>query len=413
VDTETVAVNGNGTYTTPHGFVPSAATGAGTYQWVASYGGDANNRTAASAPGDEPVAATPASPAITTAAGPAVVVGSGVPLTDSATLSGGFSPTGTITFTLTGPGGGVVDTETVAVNGNGTYSTPHGFVPTAATGAGTYQWVASYGGDANNNPVASTPGSEPEAADPASPAIATTAGGPVVVGSGARLTDSATLSGGFSPTGTITFTLTGPNGATVDTEVVTVSGNGTYGTPRGFVPTAATGAGTYQWVASYSGDVNNRTAASTPGSEPEAADPASPAITTTAGGSVVLGKGVPLTDSATLSGGFSPTGTITFTLIAPGGGVVDTEVVTVTGNGTYSTPHGFVPATAGTYQWVASYGGDANNNPAASTPGSEPETVLPAGRGIVSKRLFLVSTLTGHHGPKHGRRPARHHGGKR
>ena len=32
----------------------------------------------------------------------------------------------------------------------------------------------------------------------------------MVVGSGAKLTDSATLSGGFNPTGTITFTLHRP-----------------------------------------------------------------------------------------------------------------------------------------------------------------------------------------------------------
>ena len=44
---------------------------------------------------------------------------------------------------------------------------------------------------------------------PASPTISTNAGGTVVLGSGGDLTDSATLSGGNNPTGTITFTLTG------------------------------------------------------------------------------------------------------------------------------------------------------------------------------------------------------------
>jgi uncharacterized repeat protein (TIGR01451 family) len=45
VDTETVAVNGNGTYTT--GFtLPSTGTVTGTYQWNATYSGDANNSTA-------------------------------------------------------------------------------------------------------------------------------------------------------------------------------------------------------------------------------------------------------------------------------------------------------------------------------------------------------------------------------
>ena len=49
-------------------------------------------------------------------------------LNDTATLAGGFNPTGTITFTLFHNGGTTpVDTETVTVNGNGTYTTPTGF----------------------------------------------------------------------------------------------------------------------------------------------------------------------------------------------------------------------------------------------------------------------------------------------
>ena len=69
-------------------------------------------------------------------------------MNDTAFLQGGFNPTGTITFTLVGPDGvSVVDTETVLVFGNGLYSTPTGFMPTAA---GTYQWNAAYSGDDNN-----------------------------------------------------------------------------------------------------------------------------------------------------------------------------------------------------------------------------------------------------------------------
>ena len=45
------------------------------------------------------------------------------------------------------------------------------------------------------------------------------------------------------------------------------------------------------------------------------------------------------------------------------------------GNGTYTTPTGFVPTATGTYQWVAAYSGDSNNNPASSKLGDEPETV--------------------------------------
>ena len=72
-----------------------------------------------------------------------------------------------------------------------------------------------------------------------------------------------------------------PNGNSnnVYTDMVTVSGNGTYTTatgtnPGGYVPTAA---GTYQWVAVYSGDSNNaRRRPDDVRSEPETVSPAQP-----------------------------------------------------------------------------------------------------------------------------------------
>ncbi len=188
-------------------------------------------------------------------------------LTDTATLEGGFNPTGTITFTLFHNGGTTpVDTETVTVNGNGTYTTPTGFaLPTSGTVTGTYQWDATYSGDANNN-AASDTGSAAEqvTVNTASPTLGTIPD-PTTVTLGANavtLTDTATLEGGFNPTGTITFTLFHNGGTTpVDTETVTVSGNGTYTTPTGFpLPSSGTVTGTYQWDASYSGDGNNNAA---------------------------------------------------------------------------------------------------------------------------------------------------------
>ncbi|MGP0068579.1 MAG: SdrD B-like domain-containing protein [Isosphaeraceae bacterium] len=95
-----------------------------------------------------------------------------------------------------------------------------------------------------------------------------------------------------------------------------------------------------------------------------------------------------LSDSATLSGGYDPTGTITFDLFAPGvtpdgtdSNAVYSDTVTISGDGTYTTtmpgsnPGGYVPTMPGTYEWVAIYGGDGNNNGAAGTLGSEPELV--------------------------------------
>src|SRR5204863_1762202 len=63
-----------------------------------------------------------ANPTVVTTASSAVTLGTTAPtLTDSAVLSGGFFETGTIAFTLTGPGG-FSYTQTDTVNGNGTYT---------------------------------------------------------------------------------------------------------------------------------------------------------------------------------------------------------------------------------------------------------------------------------------------------
>jgi hypothetical protein len=88
-----------------------------------------------------------------------------------------------------------------------------------------------------------------------------------------------------------------------------------------------------------------------------------------------VGSGVSLTDSVTLSGGYNPTGTITFTLIAPDRSTVDTETAAVSGNGAYGTPAGYLPSLAGVYHWVVSYSGDTNNHSASSASGSDAETV--------------------------------------
>ena len=183
------------------------------------------------------------------------------------------------------------------------------------------------------------------------------------------LTDSATLSGGYYETGSITFTLLAPNGATVDTEVVPVNGNHAYTTPTGYtLPTIGSVIGVYQWNVGYTGDGNNY-GASVAGATNEQV-PVSPAhptlLGTPAPAAVTLGTTAPtLTDSAILAGGYFETGTITFTLLAPNGATVDTEVVNVVGNNTYSTPHGYALPTAGTvtgtYQWNVSYTGDGNN----------------------------------------------------
>ncbi|HET7465187.1 MAG TPA: hypothetical protein VFL29_00860 [Candidatus Dormibacteraeota bacterium] len=185
------------------------------------------------------------------------------------------------------------------------------------------------------------------------------------------LKDTATLSNGIVPIGTITFTLYDPASAVAHTEIVTVNGNGSYATPTGHVANLA---GTWQWQASYGGDGANAVATSRLGDEPVVVGKASPRISTTPNPTSAI-VGATLKDSATLSGGFNPTGTITFTLYDPSNAVAHTESVTVAGNATYSTATGHNAGSAGTWHWKAEYSGDANNNAVASVASDEPVTV--------------------------------------
>ena len=143
------------------------------------------------------------------------------------------------------------------------------------------------------------------------------------------------ISGGYDETGSITFTLTAPNGTHHTVGTVPVSGNGTYTAPT----VTATQVGTYVWHASYSGDGLNNGAIDNGANESLTTVKASPTVATsaseTAGG--VVGTSV-LSDSATLSGGYDETGSITFTLTAPNGTTTTVGTVSVSGNGTYTAP---------------------------------------------------------------------------
>src|SRR5207247_9170703 len=112
----------------------------------------------------------------------------GVTLNDAATLSGGSSPTGSITFTLYDPDQATCTgtprfTQTVTVTGNGTYSTTGGFVTDKP---GTWRWTASYSGDASNNPASTGCNDEQVAIGKATPALTTTASGSVAAGGQGR-----------------------------------------------------------------------------------------------------------------------------------------------------------------------------------------------------------------------------------
>ncbi|MGA2211619.1 MAG: hypothetical protein ABSH30_18555, partial [Acidimicrobiales bacterium] len=81
-------------------------------------------------------------------------------------------------------------------------------------------------------------------------------------------------------------------------------------------------------------------------------------------------QGTSFADKVTVSGGSGPTGTLTFNLFGPAqstcsGTPQATVTTTVHGDGTYTSP-GVYLSTVGNYWWVASYGGDGNNNGSAT-----------------------------------------------
>jgi len=389
---------------------------AGTYSFLAVYSGNPNYPSFTSV--CEPFTVLPgspwASPTISTSPSPTslTLTTTASTLTDSTTLSGGYNPTGVITFTLYKLGSSpsecsdIVDVESAPVSGDGTYTTPVGYtLPTTGTVTGTYAWVVTYGGDPNNNAVSSpadascTDSTETASVLPASPTITTTASTVVTLTTTApTISDSATLSGGYYPTGTIMFTLTGPSGFSY-TQSDTVSGNGAYSASV-TLPTSGTVAGTYTWSATYSGDANNNgaseTGSVTNGEQTQVLE-ASPSLTTTPSPSAVTlsTSSVTLMDTATISGGYYPTGTITFTLYL-GSTLVNTETASVSGNGVYTTPTGYtLPTTGtvtGTYQWDASYSGDGNNVGVSENNAANEQVVV--GPAATSTTLACTTPVT-------------------
>src|SRR5439155_13333895 len=183
----------------------------------------------------------------------------------------------------------------------------------------------------------------------------------------------------------------------------TLSPTGEYETPHGASPTAAH---TYYWVATYSGDANNKEAVSGCADEPVAIGQASPSIETTQNPSSGI-VGATFKDKATLAGAFGEHvgGTISFKLYdnkscsaAEGGLIASDGPVNVSANGEYETPHGASPTAAHTYYWVATYSGDANNKEARSGCADEPITVNPR-PAIAVLPAQVISGLAAPHGP--------------
>jgi hypothetical protein len=362
----TVALKGDGVYRSR--LVTPAHPG--IYQWTTSYSGDANNLPISGMcpTGGEATAVLAGIPSLITTAPPAVPLGD--PLSDTAVVAGGSRPTGALTFSLFGPqdpscsAPPVFTSPPVTVAGDGTYRSGL-FTPTAL---GTYRFEVRYSGDLNNVGLSTRCETSSQATVVAPATLALSGQPPAPVSVGESIVGVEVLSGGLRPTGTITFTVFGPNdtGCTGPPSIVfpalSVMGGGTYTSPR-YTPTSP---GSYTFVAAYSGDANNL-AERTPCGIPEQTVSVSRAIPTIEARTVLHATvGASVVTSETLSGGLHPTGTITFTFYQPtdptctGRPLLASGPEPVAGDATYRSPP-FTPPGPGDYRFVAAYSGDADN----------------------------------------------------
>ncbi|HET7398187.1 MAG TPA: hemagglutinin [Intrasporangium sp.] len=272
--------------------------------------------------------------------------------------------------------------------------------PTAyVTSVGRYCWRAVFSGDPANGIPGSSDSSATECftVNPVTPDLATTGGPDVLLGNAvtdtAALTGTATQpaspvinltgTGGAAAGGTITFKLYGPSdtacGALVYTSgAVTVSGNGTYNSPAPqFVPTEA---GTYHWVAVYSGSSPNTLGTTHNADCTDANEDV--AVTTVPSSLTSAQKWVP-NDSVTVSAaaGSGPlTGTVSFALYASadcaagGDAAIYSTTATVSGASpqTVSTSNTTAQLASGSFSWLVSY--DSMNNAQRDIPPSCHET---------------------------------------
>ena len=427
---DTSEVIGDGYYRSGE-FTPTTG---GTYRWTVDYSGDRDNNAVGPTrcgAEEETILVTPAPepshPELSTSASVPGRIGVrhpvravGLSIYDAATLRGGSAPSGEITFFLYGPNDATCTTTPVLttateVHGNGIYNSE----PFAPTAPGVYHWVAKYSGDAKNHPAGPTAcddrAEQVRVTAPAEPRLTSSASEAMTIGG--PIHDTAHLSGGSDPSGTITFRLYGPADRTcaghpVFTSTVAVAGNNDYAS-QSFIPTVPGG---YRWVVNYSGDSHNHPAGPTAcGDSAELAivRPASittvvPVVSTTA--SQPAGVGMPLYDIAHLSGGIDPSGTITFALFGPdepscSRPPVFTATVPVTGDGDYRSAS-FITPQPGIYRWVVTYSGDARNSGAGPTGcGEGTETVSIAttaapnsnpganNKAFLARRLHEVKSL--------------------
>ena len=147
------------------------------------------------------------------------------------------------------------------------------------------------------------------------------------------------------------------------------------------------GAGSSFWETDAVGTSMEEDSTATAGLTVTVASP--PSINTVQqSGSATVGSAV--ADEATVTGGDSPSGTVTFDLFSNAAGTgtalfSDTETLSAGS----ATSAGYTTTATGTDYWVATYNGDSNNLSATSPPGPEPVTSTTTAHRQQSNRFTI------------------------
>ncbi len=371
----------------------------GTYAATATYQGDSTYSGGVSNQDNATVAKATSTTGVTDSATSATTGGS---FTFTATVNGvaGFTPTGTLNWTVTDPNSNPVtcssSTTTLDSNGQATCTI------TNALG-GTYTATANYGGDTNYTASSGSDNTATVAKATSNTAVTDTASGQVTGGS---FTFTATVSGpGVRPTGTLNWTVTDPNSnpVTCSSSTTTLDSNG----QATCTITNALG-GTYTATANYGGD-SNYTASS--GSDNTAAvgeATSTTVVTDNASGQVTGGS---FTFTATVSGpGVRPTGTLNWTVTDPNSNPVTCSSSTTTLDSNGKATCTITDALGGTYTATANYGGDSNytgssgqDNTATVAKATSNTAVTDNANGQSTGGSFtFTATVSGAHGTPTG-----------
>jgi uncharacterized repeat protein (TIGR01451 family) len=214
-------------------------------------------------------------------------------------------PTWTLTTPAVGSGGTITCTNPAVAGGTTSTFVLVAHIPNQEPTGTAYQNIA-FVMSSNDPNSENDSGTVQVTVVSAAPTLTTQASGSVILGG--TISDTATLSGSLSATGTIAFFVYGPNDSTCSANpafmsAVSVNGDGQYSSGP-FTPTAP---GTYRFVASYGGDFNNKGTATVCNDPNESVDVIAPTPTPTATATATA------TPTATATATGTPTATATAT----------------------------------------------------------------------------------------------------